>query len=59
MADHPSGDPSVNLEHIRKQRKGDQELAEKPGTKPRRADKPATGRPDAEEGVGTVQNQKR
>jgi hypothetical protein len=50
---HPSGDPEVNQEHIKKQRKGDRELAEKPGASP------GTGRPDAEEGVGTVQNQKR
>lgn len=61
---HPSGDPNVNLEHIKKQRKGDRELAEKPGMSPDQvenpgAGKPGTGRPDAEEGVGTVQNQKR
>jgi hypothetical protein len=63
MKNHPSGDPDVNREHIKKQRKGDQELSEKPGMPPEReengAGRPGTGRPDAEEGVGTVQNQRR
>ena len=61
---HPSGDPEVNAEHIDKQRKGDKELAgHKPGPDPKhereRNETPGQGRPDAEEGVGTVQNQRR
>lgn len=51
--EHPSGDPDVNRQHIKKQRKGDKELTEKPGPSP------GSGRPDAEEGAGTEQNQKR
>lgn len=65
MADHKQGDREVNAQHIRKQRQGDQELAgQKPGLSDQEvrsvgARKPGTGRPDAEEGVGTVQQQKR
>ena len=34
MAGHPSGDPEIVRQHIEKQRKGDQELAENRGAPP-------------------------
>lgn len=61
MGTHPSGDKELNRQHIRKQREGDKELAEnKPGPSADEEPRvPGKGRPDAEEGVGTVQNQRR
>lgn len=38
MAGHPSGDPKIVREHIEKQRKGDEELAESPGPSPESRD---------------------
>jgi hypothetical protein len=60
--DHPSGNPDLIRQHKHKQRIGDKELDEKSRPSEGRTDKPPTlgkGKPDAEEGVGTVQNQKR
>jgi hypothetical protein len=58
MQDHPSGNPDLVRQHKQKQRLGDQELAENPNRNDNRP-APGEGKPDAEEGVGTVQNQKR
>jgi hypothetical protein len=62
MADkHRSGNPQLVEQHKNIQREGDKELAQggvDPGhSAPER--KPGRGKPDKEEGVGTVQNQKR
>ena len=62
MADkHPSGNPKIIKQYKEIQRKGDRELekgASDPGhSAPERV--PGKGKPDAEEGVGTVQQQKR
>jgi hypothetical protein len=58
---HPSGNPKLVKQHKEIQRKGDRELAEgasDPGhSAPERV--PGKGKPDAEEGVGTVQQKKR
>jgi hypothetical protein len=58
---HPSGNPKLVKQHKEIQRKGDRELAEgasDPGhSAPERV--PGKRRPDAEEGVGTVQQKKR
>jgi hypothetical protein len=64
MADHPSGNPDLVRQHKEKQREGDEELGQKSGlskdeVKNREARPIGTGKPDAEEGVGTVQNQAR
>ena len=47
MAGHPSGDPKIVREHIEKQRKGDEELAENAGPppEPRDADRRIADRP--------------
>jgi len=61
MADkHPSGNPELLEQHKKLQRKGDREIAQGSSPAPD-PDHPAPGRgrPDKEEGVGTVQNQKR
>jgi len=50
MAGHPSGDPKIVRQHIEKQRKGDQEMAENPGPppEPRAPDRRTTTAPDLE-----------
>jgi len=50
MAGHPSGDPKIVRQHIEKQRKGDQEMAENPGPppEPRDADRHSAIAPDPE-----------
>lgn len=58
---HPSGKPKRVEQNKAAQRKGARELAEGPvdpgHSEPERI--PGRGKPDKEEGVGTVQNQKR
>jgi hypothetical protein len=49
MAGHPSGDASVNREHIEKQRKGDQELGQKSSTSGARDSAKQPRTPDPEE----------
>ena len=58
MQDHPSGNPDLVRQHEKKQRIGDDELAQH-SEQDRNRPAPGKGKPDAEEGVGTVQNQKR
>jgi hypothetical protein len=63
MARHPSGNPDLIKQHIEHQQEGDEELGQDSAPaeerSKRRAKKPGTGRPDAEEGTGTVRNQRR
>ena len=64
MDDHPSGNPQLIRQHKEKQREGDENLGQKKGmsadeVKNRGAKPVGKGKPDAEEGLGTVQNQKR
>jgi hypothetical protein len=58
MQDHPSGNPDLVRQHKERQRIGDRELAQNSDQDDKRP-VPGKGKPDAEEGVGTVQNQKR
>lgn len=58
MADkHPSGNPELIEQHKKIQHKGDREISQGSPEPDRPA--PGRGKPDKEEGVGTVQNQKR
>jgi hypothetical protein len=63
MQNHPSGNPDLIRQHKDKQQRvGDQELDEKARPSEGRQNKPqppGRGKPDPEEGVGTIQNQKR
>jgi len=51
MSDHPTGNPEAIKPHRQKQREADQELSKVNIDAPT----PGKGRPDKEEGVGTVQ----
>ncbi len=65
MADkHPSGNRDLINQHKGKQKEGDRDLGQKKGMTPdevknRGAIPVGRGKPDAEEGTGTMQNQKR
>jgi hypothetical protein len=59
MQDHPSGNPDLVSQNKKKRRIGDKDLAPTSDEDGNKRPAPGKGKPDAEEGVGTVQNQKR
>lgn len=60
MADkHPSGNPDLIEQHKKIQQKGDREISQGTSAPDPDSPVPGKGKPDKQEGVGTVQNQKR